>query len=113
MQPQRAAVVVSFAHRKRRLTQRKPLVKKPSQIVANTLQVSQRRSLGALRITPSYGRFAGLDRRVRLAQERNRLSTPEQKRINDADKKALAHGRFPEASGLGWIVRRRVGVVAT
>ena len=37
---------------------------------------------------------------------------PEQKCINDADKKALEHGRFPEASGLGWIVRRRVGVVA-
>jgi len=37
---------------------------------------------------------------------------PEQKCINDADKKALEHGRFPEASGLHWIVRRRVGVVA-
>jgi hypothetical protein len=39
------------------------------------------------------------------------VSTPEQKCISDADKEALEHGRFPEASGLGWIVRR-VGVVA-
>ena len=39
------------------------------------------------------------------------VSTPEQKCISDADKEALEHGRFPEASGLGWIFRR-VGVVA-
>jgi hypothetical protein len=46
-----------------------------------------------------------------LREASSRVSTPKQKCISDADKEALEHGRFPEASGLGWIVRR-VGVVA-
>src|ERR1035437_10581999 len=50
--------------------------------------------------------------RLAGAKIHQRVSTPEQKCISDADKEALEHGRFPEASGLGWIVRRVGGGAA-